>query len=541
MLCPVPGLPDRADRPGSGPKRPGGGPSGGVGSRSGTLAFPPARTQIRDGSAGPASGPSGTPVTGDRAAWSPLASALDVACLRRCPRRPVPSPPLPRRPASRSPVSSSASAGSSSTSPVRTRVGDAWLVDLPGTRALDAYGAGDLSRIARPGAGRCAGAGEAAQDRVSQDGRVRQREGVGEARRGRHLALLEEPSAPGEVTGVQRPDGGRRPRPAKWSSETARPPGRPALAQQARVRVRDRQTPVPIVMCFLTVRSSGVYLLPSLPSRLVSWRITGLCAKPGSRFQQVPAPGDDGPRDRAVGGRHRRSPAPSTIGPRFAHEGHPLSKVGAQWLSDPTPSIRTCPTPRGPSGRRCWWPSAPRRSRSLYEDIPDALRLHRPLDLPEPFTAEADLIRHVDGILARNRTAADNLSFLGAGCARHFVPAVCDEINSPRRVPDGLLGSRLRGARPLPGAVRVPEHDGRAARDGRRHRPDVRRVPGRRRPASAWPPGLTGRHRVLVSAHVPADMRLEARRLPKSDIETVVHRSTTWLSTEAWELDLERV
>ena len=49
----------------------------------------------------------------------------------------------------------------------------------------------------------------------------------------------------------------------------------------------------------------------------------------------------------------------------------------------------------------------------LYEDIPDALRLHRPLDLPEPFTAEADLIRHVDGILAKNRTTADNLSFLG--------------------------------------------------------------------------------------------------------------------------------
>jgi glycine dehydrogenase subunit 1 len=35
----------------------------------------------------------------------------------------------------------------------------------------------------------------------------------------------------------------------------------------------------------------------------------------------------------------------------------------------------------------------------------------------------------VNGILAKNRTAGEHISFLGAGCYQHHVPAVCDEIN----------------------------------------------------------------------------------------------------------------
>ncbi len=67
---------------------------------------------------------------------------------------------------------------------------------------------------------------------------------------------------------------------------------------------------------------------------------------------------------------------------------------------------------------------------SLYADIPAELRLDRPLALPEPLTAEHDLRRHVEGLLARNTSTADALSFLGAGCYPHVVPAVCDEINA---------------------------------------------------------------------------------------------------------------
>ena len=65
----------------------------------------------------------------------------------------------------------------------------------------------------------------------------------------------------------------------------------------------------------------------------------------------------------------------------------------------------------------------------FYEDIPEALRSRGRLALPEPLTSEAALRRHVEGLLSKNRSCAENLNFLGAGCTQHFVPAVCDEIN----------------------------------------------------------------------------------------------------------------
>jgi len=65
----------------------------------------------------------------------------------------------------------------------------------------------------------------------------------------------------------------------------------------------------------------------------------------------------------------------------------------------------------------------------FYEDVPETLRFKRPLDLPEPFLSECGLKRHVEGILSRNRTCGEYLSFLGAGCYQHHVPAVCDEVN----------------------------------------------------------------------------------------------------------------
>ena len=66
----------------------------------------------------------------------------------------------------------------------------------------------------------------------------------------------------------------------------------------------------------------------------------------------------------------------------------------------------------------------------LYTDIPEALRFRGPLGLPEPLVSEADLRRHVEGLLSKNRSCSEALSFLGAGCVQHFVPAVCDEINA---------------------------------------------------------------------------------------------------------------
>jgi glycine dehydrogenase subunit 1 len=65
----------------------------------------------------------------------------------------------------------------------------------------------------------------------------------------------------------------------------------------------------------------------------------------------------------------------------------------------------------------------------FYADVPEALRLRRPLDLPPPLLSEYELKRHVEGLLARNTACGEALSFLGAGCYQHHVPAVCDEVN----------------------------------------------------------------------------------------------------------------
>jgi glycine dehydrogenase subunit 1 len=65
----------------------------------------------------------------------------------------------------------------------------------------------------------------------------------------------------------------------------------------------------------------------------------------------------------------------------------------------------------------------------FFEDVPEHLQLRRRLNLSEPFLSECELKRHVEQILSRNGTCQEYLSFLGAGCYQHHVPAVCDEIN----------------------------------------------------------------------------------------------------------------
>jgi glycine dehydrogenase subunit 1 len=64
----------------------------------------------------------------------------------------------------------------------------------------------------------------------------------------------------------------------------------------------------------------------------------------------------------------------------------------------------------------------------LYEEIPEELRFKGVMNLPEGMMDEFSIKQHTDKILARNKNCADHANFLGAGCARHFVPAVCDEI-----------------------------------------------------------------------------------------------------------------
>ena len=64
----------------------------------------------------------------------------------------------------------------------------------------------------------------------------------------------------------------------------------------------------------------------------------------------------------------------------------------------------------------------------LFEQIPSDHRLKRPLDLPPQLASEAELSRHLLHTLRKNITTEDCLSFLGAGCWPHYVPAVVEEI-----------------------------------------------------------------------------------------------------------------
>ena len=62
--------------------------------------------------------------------------------------------------------------------------------------------------------------------------------------------------------------------------------------------------------------------------------------------------------------------------------------------------------------------------------IPDDLLYKERLDIPEPIVSEYELKKHVMGILNKNATTEEYTSFLGAGCYKHQVPAICDELNS---------------------------------------------------------------------------------------------------------------
>ena len=65
----------------------------------------------------------------------------------------------------------------------------------------------------------------------------------------------------------------------------------------------------------------------------------------------------------------------------------------------------------------------------LFEDIPAALRLERPLDLPNG-KPETEVYDRLSRLAARNAHAEAEASFLGAGMYDHYVPAIVDAITS---------------------------------------------------------------------------------------------------------------
>jgi glycine dehydrogenase subunit 1 len=59
--------------------------------------------------------------------------------------------------------------------------------------------------------------------------------------------------------------------------------------------------------------------------------------------------------------------------------------------------------------------------------IPEAVRLRRPLELPAG-RSEQDVFAHLRALAARNVSAEDELCFLGAGMYDHYVPALIDML-----------------------------------------------------------------------------------------------------------------
>lgn len=63
----------------------------------------------------------------------------------------------------------------------------------------------------------------------------------------------------------------------------------------------------------------------------------------------------------------------------------------------------------------------------LAEQIPNALLLQDPLDLPEGLS-EQEVYTHLADLAAANTSAEDELTFLGAGMYDHYVPAIIDML-----------------------------------------------------------------------------------------------------------------
>src|ERR1044072_4667136 len=63
----------------------------------------------------------------------------------------------------------------------------------------------------------------------------------------------------------------------------------------------------------------------------------------------------------------------------------------------------------------------------LFADVPEGVRLGRPLDLPQG-KPEQEGYAYLRDLAAKNTSAEDELTFLGAGMYDHYVPALIDSI-----------------------------------------------------------------------------------------------------------------
>ncbi len=63
----------------------------------------------------------------------------------------------------------------------------------------------------------------------------------------------------------------------------------------------------------------------------------------------------------------------------------------------------------------------------LFEPIPSHLKITGKLNLPKALS-EIEVLKKMESIASKNRTAKDTVSFLGAGSYNHYIPAVVDQL-----------------------------------------------------------------------------------------------------------------
>ena len=79
----------------------------------------------------------------------------------------------------------------------------------------------------------------------------------------------------------------------------------------------------------------------------------------------------------------------------------------------------------------------------LFRQIPAGHRMASAPRLPPALSSEVALERHLREVLAKNTSCEEALSFLGAGCWQHYVPAACEEIVRRREWLTSVFGSPM--------------------------------------------------------------------------------------------------
>lgn len=156
----------------------------------------------------------------------------------------------------------------------------------------------------------------------------------------------------------------------------------------------------------------------------------------------------------------------------------------------------------------------------FYADIPAALRMTRPMNLPAPLLSEARLKQHVEGLMAQNTYCGQAISFLGGGCYQHHVPSICDEINGRSEFLTAYAGEptddhgrwqaiweycSMMGEMLNMEVVSVPTYDGLQAAAT----------------ACCMAARYTGRRQVLLAGNISPDKRSHIQTYGRSEIDFI--------------------